>query len=243
MVKTEELRNVTYHECEIVYSLKRKQVKNVNLRIHKDGSIAVSANPLIPVERIDNFVLEKGNFILSAIQKFKSLEETKKPPKHYENGECFQILGRQVFLKVEKSNKNNVYFMDDSLILTVRSFDDYQKREKMILNFLDLNCRSLFLQIMEDLYPLVQKYGVQMPDLKIRNMKTRWGSCSPSNKSITLNKQLLKAPRSSIEYVVLHELCHFIHPNHSKHFYDLVTKLMPDWKVRKALLDQSTSCE
>ena len=69
-------------------------------------------------------------------------------------------------------------------------------------------------------------------------METRWGSCLAKKGIITLNKQLLEAPRNCIEYVVMHEFCHFIHQNHSKHFYDFLTILMPDWKERKKLLEK-----
>lgn len=78
-----------------------------------------------------------------------------------------------------------------------------------------------------------------MPKLRIRDMDTRWGSCLAKKGIITLNKRLLEAPRDCIEYVVTHEFCHFIHPNHSKRFYDFLTMLLPDWKARKKVLDQN----
>ena len=78
-----------------------------------------------------------------------------------------------------------------------------------------------------------------MPKLRIRDMDTRWGSCLAKKGIITLNKRLLEVPRDCIEYVVIHEFCHFIHPNHSKKFYDFLTMLMPDWKARKKVLDQN----
>ena len=72
--------------------------------------------------------------------------------------------------------------------------------------------------------------------MKIRNMKSRWGSCQPQRGIITLNARMIAAPREAIEYVVVHEFAHFIHPNHSKEFYTLVEQLMPDWKTRKKML-------
>ena len=73
------------------------------------------------------------------------------------------------------------------------------------------------------------------------NMETRWGSCLVKKGIITLNKRLLEAPRNCIEYVVMHELCHFIYPNHSKQFYSFLTTLMPDWKERKQFLDNTAA--
>ena len=72
-------------------------------------------------------------------------------------------------------------------------------------------------------------------------METSRGSCLAKKGVVTLNKRLLEAPRNCIEYVVMHELCHFIHPNHSKQFYAFLTMLMPDWKQRKEALDKSAT--
>ena len=87
-------------------------------------------------------------------------------------------------------------------------------------------------------YPIVEKYGVAMPELSIRKMKTLWGSCSVARHVITFNFYLIKARTPYIDYVVLHELVHFLYPNHSKQFYAFLSNYMPDWKERKLVLDQ-----
>ena len=97
-----------------------------------------------------------------------------------------------------------------------------------MVRFLDQQCKDQFGEIMAEIYPLFQKYGVAQPTLRIRDMDTRWGSCLSKKGIITLNKRLLEAPRSCIEYVVMHEFCHFIHPNHSKQFYGFLAMLMPE---------------
>ncbi|MCE5341970.1 MAG: M48 family metallopeptidase [Eubacteriales bacterium] len=74
----------------------------------------------------------------------------------------------------------------------------------------------------------------------MRKMKTLWGSCSRNKGRISLNYYLYKASVPSIEYVILHELAHFIHPKHNKAFYDFLTIYMPDWEQRKAMLDYET---
>ena len=96
----------------------------------------------------------------------------------------------------------------------------------------------IFQEQLQETYKLFQKYKVPYPALKIRCMKTRWGSCQPNDAIITLNSRLIETPKSCIEYVVLHEFAHFIHPNHSKQFWDFVTMLMPDWKERKKELEK-----
>ena len=69
-------------------------------------------------------------------------------------------------------------------------------------------------------------------------MKSRWGSCNPGKRVITLNKRLLSYPPEALEYVVLHEYVHFLHPNHQKGFYELLGRLMPDYAQRRALLKE-----
>ena len=98
--------------------------------------------------------------------------------------------------------------------------------------------REIFEEITDQIYPLFKKYGVECPTLRIRNMETRWGTCLAKKGIITLNKRLLEAPRSCIEYVVMHEMCHFIHANHSRQFYEFLTMMMPDWKDRRDVLNR-----
>ena len=85
---------------------------------------------------------------------------------------------------------------------------------------------------------LIEKYGIPMPKVSVRKMKTLWGSCSVNRGIITLNFYLIKAGIPYIDYVVLHELTHFLYPNHSKQFYMFLSNYMPDWKERKQVLDQ-----
>ena len=91
---------------------------------------------------------------------------------------------------------------------------------------------------MECLYPLMKKYGIETPTLKIREMEKRWGSCLAKKKTISPNKRLIEASRNCIEYVMMCELCHLMHPNHSRQFYSFLTMLMPDWRNRKVYLDE-----
>ena len=96
---------------------------------------------------------------------------------------------------------------------------------------------AVFTEILDEVYPAFIPYGVKKPAVRIRTMKSCWGSCLVNKGIITLNRKLLMKPRECIEYVVVHELCHFIHPNHSKQFYSFMEQFMPDWKERKARLN------
>lgn len=223
------------------YSLERKNVKNLNLHVRKDGSVYVSANAAVPEEKIDEFLINKGAFIRNAQNKFKEQEQYKPLPKQYVSGETFYVQGRALRLKVTQAARDKIYSDGVYLFLDIKDQRDTTKKERMVKRFLDKQCKAVFGEIVEELYPVFQKYGVAPPILRIRNMDTRWGSCLPGKGVITLNKRLLEAPRNCIEYVVMHEFCHFIHPNHSKLFYDFLAMLMPDWKERKKVLDSNAA--
>lgn len=121
------------------------------------------------------------------------------------------------------------------------ALDKYEERRKKARPATELPPREyqekIFREICDEIYPLFEPYGVAYPQIKIRRMTSRWGSCQPTRGIITLNSRLIEAPRSCIEYVVLHEFAHFIHPNHSKDFWNLVAHFMPDYKKRKKELD------
>lgn len=232
-------RTIQIEGSPLQYTLERKNVKNLNLHVRKDGSVYVSANAVVPEEKIDEFLVSKGTFIRNAQRRFQEQEQCKPLPKQYVSGETFYIQGRALRLKVTQANKDNVYSDGVYLFLEVKDSRDFTKKERLVKRFLDGQCKTVFGEIVEELYPVFQKYGVAPPVLRIRNMDTRWGSCLPGKGVITLNKRLLEAPRNCIEYVAMHEFCHFIHPNHSRHFYDFLTMLMPDWKERKRVLDSN----
>mgnify|MGYP006324426245 CR=1 FL=1 len=95
-----------------------------------------------------------------------------------------------------------------------------------------------FNSVLEEKINLFTKYDIEKPLVEIRSMSKRWGSCTVKGKVI-LNPELIKAPKGSIEYVMIHELCHLVHHNHTKAFYELQEKIMPDWKKWKTKLEYS----
>ena len=234
-------RVLTAKGREILYSLERKQVKNLNLRVRKDGSVWVSAEPGVPCEEIDAFVAGKAPYILKALNHFHEMAQYRPQPKQYVSGETFTILGRGLRLQVTQAAKDSISADGIYIHLGVRDLSDTEKKRRIVSRFLDQQCKTVFGDVMDDLYPLFQKYGVQRPSLRIRDMETRWGSCLAKKGVITLNKCLIEAPRHCIEYVVMHELCHLVHPNHSGQFYAFLAMLMPDWKERKQYLDKTAA--
>ena len=231
-------RSVVLNGQVVKYCLERKQVKNLNLRIRKDGRVFVSADKNVSVEEIDNFVCSKVSYILDSVSVFEKMAQYKQQVRMYVSGETFYIQGRAVRLKVSCDVKDSVICDGVYIYLNVKSPEDVAKKARLVNRFLKQECRRVFDEIVDELYPVIGKYGIEKPILRIRKMETQWGSCLAKKGIITLNTRLLEAPRNCIEYVVMHELCHFVHANHSKRFYQFLTMLMPDWKERKQNLDK-----
>lgn len=231
-----EIRQVQCGQREIEYKLTRKSVKNINLRIKPDGKVYVSANNRVPTDYIDNFVKEKQDFIIAALNDYKEKQKDSLIlAKEYVDGETFKVLARDLKLKVIEDIRESVTSDETNLILRIKikNINDKKHKEALINKWIRELVIETFQELCDEAFLVFKKYGVEYPTIKIRDMTSRWGSCRPRKGSITLNSRLIEAPRKSIEYVVFHEFAHFIHPNHSKDFYDFMTLLMPDWKKRK----------
>lgn len=236
--KNTSRKTVLYGEREIQFILERKPVKNLNLRIRRDGSVYVSANEMVPIDDVYDFIRRKGSFICKTVDRFQLLASNIPHPKQYVSGETFIIQGRALRLRVQKADVESIWSDGVYLQLSVIDSEDYDKKKRMLTDFLDKQRKSIFEDVLRTCYPIFQKYGISYPKLRIREMDTRWGSCLVKKGVITLNKRLIEVPRNCIEYVVAHEYCHFIHPDHSKRFYAFLTMIMPDWRERKSLLDK-----
>lgn len=167
----------------IPYELTRKRVRNLNVRIRTDGSVAVSAPLRMPQREIEAFLHSKAGWI--AQNRAKMLERPAETPCRYTKEECL----------------------------------------------------ALFTPVSDAIFPLfADVLGGQKPLLRVREMKTRWGVCNPKKRTITLNTRLAEKPPAALEYVVLHEYVHFLHPDHQSGFHAEMGRLMPDYRQRLRLL-------
>ena len=121
----------------------------------------------------------------------------------------------------------------------MKKIENFELKKKTIDKWLVRICREKILEICKETYPKFQKYDVIFPQIRFRTMISRWGSCQPKRKILTFNYALVEVPVACIEYVAYHEFTHFIHPNHSRKFYQALSMFMPDWKQRKAVLEKS----
>lgn len=104
---------------------------------------------------------------------------------------------------------------------------------KSVIKWIRSVCEKEFKQVVNVYYEKLKEYRFPYPSIKYRDMTSRWGSCIPSKNQITLNTRMIHFSKEFLEYVVLHELVHFIQPNHSASFYKVIEYHMPDYKIRK----------
>lgn len=233
-----ETRKVETDCGTIEFKFERKKIKNINLRIKNDGSVYVSAPLRVPVKTVEGFVISKSEYIRNAVRHF-SQHKVKKAEMQYVSGESVTMLGRKLQIVVEKDSKEYVSCDGINVNIHVRQPDNYNRKRNLFIAWLDKQCLTVFEDVMHEVHENFAPYNIAFPQLKIRRMTSRWGSCQPFKGVITLNRRLIEAPKNCIEYVVFHEFCHFIHPDHSKKFYALLQLMLPDWKECKRVLEES----
>jgi predicted metal-dependent hydrolase len=227
---------INFDGRNIEYALERKPVKNINLRVRADGSVFVSANECVPLVVVEEFLKRKSAYVLNALDKYADLAKYVQTDRRFVTGESYRYLGKDLRLQVAQG-KEHISSDGLYLYLVVNDTGDNDTKERMINRWYDRRCRELFPEIVNHIHPIFNKYGVALPRIAYREMFSRWGSCQPKRRSITLNKRLIETPRNCIEYVVMHEFIHFLQPNHTKRFYELLSTLMPDWEERKRILE------
>ncbi len=217
---------------EIPYILTRKPVKNINIRIKPDKIIHVSANKWVTEKHVKQLLFSKKQFIIDALQKYETVEKHRRTQSQFINGEEFLFLGEKLILTVKESKEESIQLKENQIYIFVNDPESYERKKSLVEGWLQLQSHNIFHKINLEINEIFKEYGVALAPLKIKNMVSRYGSCHLKKGHITMNMKLIRSPIPCIEYVMLHEYAHFIHPNHSKKFHHLVKSLMPDYKER-----------
>ncbi len=208
-----------------------KDVKHANLRVRPNKEVILTV-PLNMTNGEIKYILNKrADWIKKQLVLFNQNEPIKR---ELVSGENFVYLGKNYRLKVIEAQEERVKLNRGYFELYVKDKQHYTKKEKLIESWYKTKAAVHFQKTIEKYQPIVKK---DIKTIRIRSMKTRWGSCNPKKSYINLNLELIKKSKASIEYVVFHELTHLIHHNHSAKFYNYLTLHMPDWKKRKLILD------
>ena len=200
---------------EVVRSIRR------TASLHIVGSdLQVRVPEHVDDERVAAFLQRKRPWIRSKVAEIRLL-----PPhrsKELVSGESFPYLGRHYRLKIQEGHHVGVSLSGGYLKATIRPNEQGEQREARIQQYLHNWYRSRALEhLKEKANRYAQQIGVSPAGVSVRNFRSRWGSCDKKGQ-VVFNWNIIKAPHKIVDYVVIHELCHLIHPNHSKDFWQLV---------------------
>jgi predicted metal-dependent hydrolase len=210
----------------------KKDVKHINLKVKPNGEVILTA-PTDSDERDIAYVLKKrAEWIDKKIAFFDAHRDNHK--KEYVSGENFRYLGRNYRLKVIESQEEVVKLQRGYLQVFVKDTANTERKKKLLRAWYSQKAQIHFMKAIEKYKPIVKQ---EIETVRIREMKTRWGSCNPSRGYINLNLKLIEKPTECIEYVIFHELAHLVHADHSSKFYNYLSLFMPDWEKRKGRLE------
>ena len=220
---------ITYTINNIKINIEKKKVKNINIKVHSNMEVYVSCPKRTDIEYVKRTIVNKLGWIEKQIQnqKTRKEQESKKyisGEEHYYNGKKYNLKINYIkksqlpYIKIEEKGTINMYIPE-------KATTEY--KEKIMNNFYKENVIPKINEYMEKWSSTLK---VQPKGYKLRKMKTLWGSCNITKKTILFNTELAKKSDQAIEYVVIHELLHLIERYHNKRFYSFLDYYYPNWK-------------
>lgn len=229
---------VIWGSISIPYSYQFSNRRTISLHVYPDLSVVVKAPFGASPEQLRAFVKKRGRWIRKAWREF-DLYLPKLPPRRYVSGETHRYLGRQYRLKIAQGKDDTVKCYRGFFFITTRARPDAEATRALLTRWYRLHAVIVFNERLLVCHNKVIRFGIPLPPLQVRKMKTRWGSLSHTG-GLTLNIELVKVPKECIDYVILHELCHFKEKHHGLRFWSLLQRLMPDYEELRAQLNLSS---
>jgi predicted metal-dependent hydrolase len=226
---------VRWGRTEIAYEVRFAQRKTLAIEVHPDLRVSVVAPTGTDLDAIRAIVRKRGSWIRKQWRELE-LYLPKQPPRRYVNGETHRYLGRQYRLRAEQGNEESVKCLRGYFRVTTRKEPTPEMAKKRLETWYRDRAEAVFRERLQLCHTRAKREGIPLPTLKIKRMRKRWGSCAADG-AITLNLELIKAPKECIDYVIMHELCHFKEAHHGPRFWNLLGRTMPDYEVRRKRLN------
>ena len=224
--------SVIINGMEVRYEFKRSHRRSVVAKIRRDGVIEVRAPLLYRESDMIAFLNQHKRWIFNHYDRLQNAENQEKK---YVPGETHYYLGEKYILQLREGNKNAVFIEGNLLIINVKSLEHLDNPaflEHLVNKWYKTQAQKVFSSLLPPILEKFKKYNVSPAKISIRNMRSRWGSCSRRG-NISLNLQLIKLNENCIRQVMIHEMCHLVYFNHQAGFYALMEEMMPDWKLWK----------
>jgi predicted metal-dependent hydrolase len=226
---------VYWGRTEISYEVRFAARKTLAITVHPDLRVSVVAPTGADPNSIRAKVRKRGPWIRKQWREFE-LYLPNQPARRYVNGETHRYLGRQYRLRTEQGEEESVKCLRGYFRITTRKDPTPAIARRRLEDWYRNRAEAVFCDRLDICHARAEREGIPRPQLKIKRMQKRWGSCAP-NGAITLNLELIKAPRDCIDYVIMHELCHLKEAHHGPRFWALLGRLMPDYEVHKKRLN------
>ena len=213
--------------------IRKRNLKNLYVRVNPpDGFVTVSTPIKLSNEDIKFFILKKLPEITKIIARMQSQDRQDK--REYVSGESHYLWGKPYRLQViYEGTQHKVVKSPTKIIMTVPEKTDSGLRERLFTEWYRQ-------ELKRSLEPVIirceKKIGVHADEFRIKNMKTRWGTCNIEKRRIWINLQLVKKPMECLEYVVIHELVHLLEKNHTHKFHAFIEEYYPTWREAKKIL-------
>lgn len=222
--------------ADIDVEVTHKDIKNVHLSVYPpDGHVRVSAPTGMPMQTLRAFLATKIGWIRDEQRQFQQ-QERHEPPMLIDR-ESHWVWGDRYLLRViEADAPPAVEIAHQTLCLSVRPGSDLAKRDEVLA----LWYRDQVRGAVDELLPVWQRrLGVEVANVFVQRMKTKWGSCNPVRRTIRLNTELAKKPRACLEYILVHELAHLHEPTHNHRFRELMDLHLPNWRETREALNRT----
>lgn len=213
--------------------IKKQNLKNLYIRVNPpEGNVTVSTPTELSNEDIKLFVLKKFPEITKVRHRMLSQERQSK--REYVSGESHYLWGKPYRLQVVYDETyHKIIKTPTKIVMTVPERTNVEARERLLTEWY----RQELKRVLESVITVCEKkVGIHAYEFRIKNMKTRWGTCNIEKRRIWINLQLVKKPIECLEYVVIHELVHLLENNHTHRFHALVEEYCPTWREAKKLL-------
>jgi len=227
---------VTFGKQRIPFSLEFSERERLAISVNPDRTVTVLAPRGRTVDEVVARVQKRAEWIVKQRRYFDQIQPLT-PLRRFVAGETHFYLGRQYRLKLVEGTNTSVKLKGRYLWVHLLDRSDTERIERLLDDWYRDHARPIFAQRLDDCLRSARSLDVTEPDLVIRRMSKRWGSCTKAGR-IILNTELVKTPPYCIEYVIMHELCHLKIHDHSPNFYRLLSRCMPDWEKRKQRLER-----
>ena len=222
-------------EYEIIRRLRRR---TASICVKADNTVIVSVPALLSQKKINQLVQEKSDWIQRRLKINHEMRQKFKP-KAYVSGEALPYLGRNYRLQLIEGVLKPASLSRGRLVVQIPPLDSGELRTAHIVEQLtNWYQKQALNHLTEKTEYFAESIGVTPADIRVKSYKSRWGSCHVDGR-IFYNWRIIMAPHAVIDYLVVHELCHLIHHNHSREFWQQVESAMPDYRAAKAWLKEN----